>query len=314
MLTEAPEMIGRFEVHRTPAGDVVYKEVTEDAHHYFGEIKPSPDSKGGYARVDTSRLTGVSTAAKFLDGDSTRLQHWAAKCDQEGIARIVAADVEAGRSLDWLTDPAKIAARLKAEKASWKDVMSGRAEEGTNVHHHTVWKLATGQDADLADLSESERGFGQGVFDSFQTLQPRVRYAEQLTVDHGIRIAGTFDVLGDVEVRRFPDGVPAHLIGAEEISVLFDYKTRDAIHKTRLSDHVQLKIYDRANRTCGIGGSDAQASIIVTPDGRWKVYWCEATEGDAAAAITACHSGSGLSRRVSRLEREARSSREAVMA
>lgn len=314
MLTPSFQMVGRFEEHRLPNGEVVYKEVTEDGHYYFGEVKPSSSAKGGYARVESSRLTGASTAAQYLYSDSKGLQHWSAKCDQEGIARIVSSDLEAGRSLEWLRSQGSIAARLRAEKATWEHEMGRRAEEGTNVHHHTVWKLATGQDADLADLSAAERGFGQGVFASFLQLEPRVRYAEQLTVDHSCRIAGTFDLLAEVDVDRFPEGVPADLRRRESIVVLFDYKTRAAVHKTRLSDHVQLKIYERTNRTCELGASDAQASIVVTPTGEWKIYWCEATDGDAAAAITACRSGINLRRKVERAEREAASAREAVVA
>jgi hypothetical protein len=313
MLTSPPRQIGRFLELTTPNGDVVYKEVTGKGHHYFGEIKPSASSKGGYARVEESRLTGVSKASKYLDGDAKRLQHWSAKCDQEGIARIVCEDVEAGRDLDWLKSQETIAARLGAEKATWEDEMKRRAGEGTAVHHHTVWKLATEEHANLADLSDSERGFGQGVFGSWLQLEPRVLYAEQLTVDHSVRVAGTFDLLAEIDVHRFPHGVPADLIARQSIRVLIDYKTRAALHKTRLSDHVQLKIYERANRSCGIGASDAQASIIVAPDGTWKLYWCEATDGDAAAAINSCHSGSSLNRRVERASREAKAVPEAVV-
>jgi len=327
MLTAPPEKIGRFEAHATPDGSVVYKEQRGDNHYYHAEIKPSRTAKGGYSYVKGTTLTGVSSVSKFLDGDPTRLMHWSAKMDQSGIARIIAGQIERGETglddINWLATPDGVANRLREKEATWEHERDRRADQGTNVHHYTVWRLATGQDADLADLSEVERGFGQGVFASFLKLGllDRVVYAEQLTVSHANRIAGTFDVLAeDVEIEAVmdhlinPDAVPAEVVEKGLVRLLADYKTRDAAGKVRKSDHVQLQGYEDCNRSCGIGDTDGQVVIVVLPDGTFEPYWCEATPGSWAAAVNACRSGKPLDSRMAALSKRAKAAREAVVA
>jgi hypothetical protein len=322
MLTAPPEKIGRFEKLSTPNGDVVYKERRGDNHYYHAEVKESRTAKGGYSYVKGSTLTGVSTAAKFLDGDPTGLMHWSAKMDQQGIARIASADLDAGRSLDWLRSQETVSERLRAEEATWEHERDRRADQGTNIHHHTVWKLATGEGADLRDLSEAERGFGQAVFASFLALDlhDKVTYAEQLTVAHDKRMAGTFDLLADeVEVALLmehlvnPEDVPADLADARTLRLLADYKTRDDAGKVRLSDFVQLVGYEDCNRQCGIGASDGRLVIVVLPDGSFEIYWGTATMADWAAAVNACHSGRPIRSQISALCKKAKTAREAVV-
>lgn len=322
MLTQAPEKIGRFEVHTLPDGSVVYKEIRGENHYYHAEIKPSKSAEGGYSFVKGSTLTGVSTASKYLDGDPGGLMHWAARMDQSGVARIASADMKAGRSLDWLCSQETIEDRLRAERATWEHERDRRADQGTNVHHDTVWKLATGQDTTLANLTDAERGFGQGVFASFEDLGllDRVVCAEKVTVDHASRIAGTFDVLAEgVEVEALmrqlvnPRAVPEEIVERESIRLLADYKTRDAAGKIRKSDHLQLQGYEACNRACGIGESDGQVVIIVLPDGTYEVYWCEADYAQWAASVTACHSGRPLDSRIRAMSQAAKVAREAVV-
>lgn len=321
MLTEAPKVIGRFEEHRAPNGEVVY--LDPGPHRYYGEIKPSKSAEGGYSYTRSSALTGVSTAAKFLDGDPTGLMHWAAWRDQDGIARIASLDLDNGYSLDWLRSQESISARLREEEATWEHERDRRAEQGTNVHHETVWKLATGEDASLADLSEAERGFGRGVFSSFLDLglRGKVKYAEQLTVAHDKGIAGTFDLFAEgVETEKVltrlvnPDKVPDEIAELDHLTLLADYKTRDAAGKVRVSDHVQLAGYEDCNRACGIGESDGRVVIVVLPEGSYEIYWGEATYGQWAASVNACLSSKPLNSAVEAQKRTAKKAREAVPA
>ncbi len=318
MLTPEPEMVGRFEKLDAPNGDVVYKEDRGDKHYYHAEIKPSKSATGGYSFVKGSTLTGVSTAAKFLDGDPGALMHWAAERDQDGIARIVSADLDNGRSLDWLRSQGSIKARLHEEEATWEHERDRRADQGTTVHKEAVWKLATGQEATLADVSDVERGFAQGVFASFHDLglRGKVKYAEQMTVAHDKKIAGTFDVwaegvdAGAVLSRLAnPKAVPEDVAKLGTVRLLADYKTRDGVGKARRSDHVQLQGYEDCNKTCGIGESDAQIVIIVLPDGSYELFWCEATYGQWAAAVNACLSSKPLG---SKVEKTARAIKKAA--
>jgi hypothetical protein len=323
-MLNAPEMVGRFQKHVAPNGDVVFKEIRGENHYYWSEVKPNSSSEGGYSYIQTSGLTGVSTASKFLDGDPGGLMHWAAERDQDGIARTVSADMEAGYSLDWLCSQETIKARLYAEEATWEHERNRRADQGTNVHHEAVWKLATGEDASLADVSEAERGFARGVFRSFLDLglRGKVRYAEQLTVDFTKtpKIAGTFDLLAeDVETERLLPRlinikqVPAEIAERPTLRLLADYKTRDGAGKVRKSDHLQLQGYEQCNLACGIGASNGRVVIIVLPDGSYELYWGEATEGQWNAAVNACGQSKPLTKRVEALSKAAKTAREAVV-
>lgn len=321
MLSE-PTMVGRFEEHTLPNGEVLYKEHRGDNHYYHAEIKPSKSAKGGYSFVKGSTLTGVTTAAKHLDGDATGLMHWAAEHDQKGVARIASADLDAGFSLDWLRSQETIKERLVAEAATWEHERDRRSDQGTNVHHETVWKLATGQDASLSDLADDERGFGQAVFRSFQTLglRGKVRHAEQVTADLSNGIAGTFDVwAAEVEVARLAcpnvrGSLPEAIRGLDTFRLLADYKTRDRSGKVRKSDHAQVRGYEYCNSTCGIEESDAQAVILALPDGEWELYWCDAERGDWLASMNACRAGKQVDSRMRATAKVEKEAAEAVLA
>lgn len=321
MLSE-PRMVGRFEEHTLPNGEVLYKEQRGDNHYYHAELKASSSAKGGYSFVKTSTLTGVTTAAKHLDGDPGGLMHWAAERDQDGVARIVTADMDAGRSLDWLRSQDLIKARLHEEEATWEHERDRRAEQGTNVHHETVWKLATGQGANLKSLTDEERGFGQAVFRSFSALGllGKVRHAEQVTADLSNGIAGTFDVwAGEVQVGRLDcpnvrGPIPEAIRSRDTFRLLADYKTRDRSGKVRKSDHAQIRGYEYCNRTCGIESSDAQAVILALPDGEWELYWCDAERGDWLASMNACRAGKQVDSRMRATAKAAKEAAEAVPA
>jgi hypothetical protein len=323
MLELPRKEIGRFEEFTLPNGEAVYKEQRGDKHYYHAEIKPSKSATGGYSFIKGTTLTGVSTASKYLNGDPGGLMHWAAERDQDGVARIAAADMDAGLSLHWLRTQESISARLHEEEATWEHERDRRADQGTNVHKETVWKLATGQEATLADVSDVERGFSQGVFRSFQALglRGKVKHAEQVTVAHDKRIAGTFDVWAEgVETARVlaclknPEKVPDEVKRLESLRLLADYKTRDGVGKIRISDHVQLQGYEDCNRACGIGPSDGQVVIIVLPDGSYEIFWCIATYGQWVAALNGCHSGKQVGREVEAMARAAKKAKALVAA
>lgn len=314
-----PEMVGRFERHKLPDGSVVYKEHRGDNHYYHAEVKESRSAEGGYSYVKGSTLTGVSTASKYLDGDPGGLMHWSARLNMAGVARIASSDMEAGASLGWLRSPESIEARLRDEEATWEHERDRRADQGTNVHHESVWKLASGQEATLANVSDAERGFSRGVFTSFRDLGllGKVTHAEQVTVAFDKQVGGTFDLLAeDVEVDRLlarvvnGSAVPPEIAKRDTIRLLADYKTRDGIGKVRKSDYLQLQGYEDCNCSCGIGGSDGQVVIIVLPDGTFEVYWCEATYGQWVAARNSCFSAKPLDSRIRKMKEAAKTARD----
>jgi hypothetical protein len=289
MLSE-PKRVGRFEEHTLPNGEVVYFE--PEKHQYFGEIKESKSANGGYSFVRSSRLTGVSTIAKYLDANADPLMHWAAKLDQIGVAELASQAIDAGGDLTWLCSQESIRAALYEAEATWTHVRDRAAVRGTNVHERIFLALATGTEPpSLANLSEEERGYGQAAFAWWRDRQPEPIAAEQVTVDHARDFAGRFDLLATVSGSRD----------------LFDAKTRET-GKVRKSDHVQLVGYDTSNVACGLGAADRKFALILMPDGTYREEECVATEADFNSALLACRSGKHLDKRM----REAAKSREAV--
>lgn len=306
MIEDGRRQIGRFEEVTLPNGEVVYY---EDKHHaYYGEIKENPKSDGGYSFVRASRLTGVSTIAKFLDPNADPLMHWAAKLDQVGIAELAAQAIDAGGDLTWLREQRTIGEALREAELTWTHVRDKRATEGTNVHERIFLALATGREApSLAALTEEERGYGQAAMRWWRERRPEPVAAEQVTVDHSNGFAGRFDLLATVDASDF-EHVPESIHGGG-FTVLVDAKTREK-GKVRKSDHVQLPGYEVANRACGIGASDVQMVLILMPDGTYREEWCVGTDADFYSALNSCHSGKHLEKRM----RDASKAREAVVA
>lgn len=279
MLTE-PTMVGRFEAHILPDGSTVYYE--PEKHGYYGELKESKSAKGGYSFVRDSRLTGVSTIAKYLDANVDPLMHWAAKLDQIGIAELASQAIESGADLAWLCSQERIRAALYEAEATWTHVRDRAAVRGTNVHERIFAALATGTEPpSLSDLSEEERGYGQAVFAWWRDRKPEAEAAEQVTVSHAKRVAGRFDFLGTVEGAR----------------TLVDAKTRER-GAARKSDHVQLAGYEAVNVDCGLGETERQVALILMPDGTYREEEGVATAADFAAALVACQTGKSIDKRM----------------
>lgn len=293
MLNPEPKMVGRFEEVALPNGEVVYFE--PEKHQYFGEIKESARSKGGYSFVQSTRLTGVSTIAKFLDPNADPLMHWATKLDQIGIAELASQALDAGADLAWLREQRTIIEALRDAERTWTHVRDRAAERGTNVHERIFLALATGREApSLAALSEEERRYGQAAMKWWRDRQPDPIAAEQVTVDHANRFAGRFDLLAQVDASDF-DHVPEGIAGT--FKVLVDAKTREK-GKDRKSDHVQLPGYEVANVACDIGASDARLILLLMPDGNYREVWCAGTEADFYSALNASQSGKHLEKRM----------------
>jgi hypothetical protein len=290
MLATERELVGRFEAHTLLNGEVVYFE--PEKHQYFGEIKESKSEEGGYSFVRSSRLTGVSTIAKYLDADVDPLLWWASKLDQTGIAELASQAIASGADLTWLCEQRTIAEALRDAQRTWAQVRDREAQEGTDVHERIIFMLATGTEPpSLANLSEEARGYGQAAFAWWRDRQPEPVAAEQVTASHGKGFAGRFDLLADCDGER----------------VLFDAKTRTK-GKVRRSDFVQLAGYEVSNFDCGIGTSDRQVALILMPDGTYREEEGVATEADFYAALTACQSGEHLDKRM----REAEKAKEAM--
>lgn len=291
MLTAEARMVGRFEQHVLPDRSVVYYE--PEKHGYFGEVNPSKTAKGGYSFVRDSRLTGVSTIAKFLDPDPEPLMHWAAKLDRVGVAELAVESLDEGADdLGWLRSEGSISHKLREAEATWAHVRNRAAMRGTNVHERVFLALATGTTPpSLADLSDEERGYGQAAFAWWRDRRPEPLAAEQVTISHTLGVAGRFDLLA----------------GIGDDVTLVDAKTREK-PRTYASDHVQLAGYEALNTECGVGSSDRRIVLVLLPDGTYQEFEGCGEAADFNAAVLASKAGKNLERRM----RDAGKTREAV--
>jgi hypothetical protein len=291
MPASSPTQVGRFEAHELPDGGTVYFE--PKAHAYYGEIKENSNSEGGYSYVQSSRLPGISTIAKHLDGGVEGLLYWAVKLDQFGIAKLAAKAIEDGHSLDWLLAQDSIRRELEGAGLAWTDIRDQAAERG-NLAHALQVEIFTGGQPTLAAFPDDQRPYGQALFKWVRDRAPRPIAVEQVTADLSIGVAGTFDLMAEVDPDRF-DSLPFEI--DRPFTILSDAKSREK-GKDRRSDHVQLAGYERANRACGIDATDYRLVLLLLPDGSYREQWCVATDADFAAALTAHNQGKALEKRM----------------
>ena len=154
-----------FEQHVVPSGAVCYY---RDADHtYWRGIEPKKkrDPEGEWKGC--GRLTGVSTASSPFDFNPDNLMRWAARTNGIGVAQLVNMILEAGEgveSFEWLRTAESIWTTLTEQGLTYADVRDARAEEGTNVHKHALYALATGKPVpDYHELTDAEQGYGSGV-------------------------------------------------------------------------------------------------------------------------------------------------------
>jgi len=273
-----PDLVGRFEKHRTPDGSEVYFD--PGPHAYFAEIKQKPD--GTYSYVRESRLTGVSTPVKALDTNADPLLWWATKLDQTGISELADRTLSSGGDYGWLLSQESIAAALREAELTWSHVRDRAATRGTNVHELIF--LALAQDKrppSLERLDGDERGYGQAAMRWWRDNDPTPLYAEQVTLCHTHGVAGRFDLLCEIDGER----------------VLIDAKTRES-GADRKGDHAQLAGYEMCNQACGIGSSDRQLALILKPDGTYSECEGLAEKADFLSALEAYRRGGALDKRM----------------
>lgn len=280
------ERVGRFEKHTLPDGSSIFFD--PQPHRYYGEVHPSKSAAGGYAFVRDSSLIGVSTPTKCLDTNVDPLLYWSAKLDQVGIAQLASLCLDDGSDLDWLRDQRSIAAALRDAELTWDKVRDRTAVRGTAIHERIFHALATGErPPSLSDVSAEDRGYGQAAMKWWMKRQPKPLFAEQVTYCAEHRLAGRFDLLCEIEGHG---------------RVLVDAKTREK-GAVRRSDHVQLPGYELCNVSCGIGPSDLQLALILTPWGDFIESWCQGTQGDFLAALDAYRRGNALEKRIKAAEK-----------
>lgn len=290
MITTHTETLdGRFEKHVLADGAEIFYE--DRYHQYHTDVYQNPKGSWSYRR--DSKLLGISTIAKFLEGGNVDgLLHWSAKLERTGIAELVtknAEDIAAGYFPDWLYDESSIKDALKAANLTWLDIRDRAAKRGTAVHEDIFNALATGDTPpSLEVLTEEERAFGQAAFAWWRDRRPVPVAAECVTADVESGFAGRFDLLADVDGER----------------LLIDVKTREK-PKSRKSDHIQLSGYEAANKACGLPPSDRRLVLVFTPDGRYHEFTGEATADHFSDALSAAKASRTLDQRLKEVARAA---------
>ena len=291
-----------FEQHVVPSGAVCYY---RDADHtYWRGIEPKKkrDPEGEWKGC--GRLTGVSTASSPFDFNPDNLMRWAARTNGIGVAQLVNMILEAGEgveSFEWLRTAESIWTTLTEQGLTYADVRDARAEEGTNVHKHALYALATGKPVpDYHELTDAEQGYGSGVAAFWLEHFPEPLDAETVVMDLGLGVAGRLDLRARLRARCGRPACPCQALRRNGIA-LIDAKTSGYIPNKH---HVQIAGYEHCARVSGLGISDAEWILQVDAEGGWELIPVRASARDFELAVD-------VYRRSARIAKEAKADRKA---
>lgn len=283
--------IGDAEIYSLPSGlQVAYR---DRDHSYWQNAVALTD---GTARC-AGRLTGVSTIVSPFDWRPDGLMKWAAFRNLIGVSALAAEglsqdDLEDMRaSLRWLTSPESIESGLFDARLHFTQTRDEAAARGTNVHKHALHALATGEPVPRrAELTDEEWGYARGVIAFWHDCEPEPIYAEQVVGDPSIGVAGRFDLTCDLTY-----------LGVRH-RALVDAKTSGYLPTKH---HVQLAGYEHCSRVSGLGETEVQLILQVTPDGGYDLLPSCGTTDDFLAAVD-------LYRRAARIGRDFNALRKAA--
>lgn len=294
-----------FERCEVPSGAVCY--YRDSDHSYWRTIEPrrkrDPEGewKGG------GRLTGVSTVSSPFDFNPDNLMRWAARTNGIGIAQLVNAAIEEDDpdppQIDWLRSHETIWTVLTEQGLTYADVRDARAEEGTNVHKHALYALATGKPVpDYHELTEAEQGYGAGVADFWLEHFPDPLSAETVVMDLELGVAGRLDLRTRLRARCGRSECACHTLPKNGIAML-DAKTSGFIPNKH---HVQIAGYEKCARVSGLGESDAQWILQVDAEGGWELIPVRATARHFDLAVEVYRGSADISKaaKADRKERE----------
>ena len=273
----------------------------EPKHDYYRarEAKKKKDGSGYLAKdadnVDgwcrSTRLTGVTTAAKALDIDPSRLLNWAAKTQCIGVADLASAILNSTGpedlldALSWLETQESIWDALEESELTFENVRDRAGVEGTNVHMTVFHALATGAAVpDFDSLSERERGLGQAVVAAWLDHDPDPKLAEQVVYSEKLGVAGRLDFFGRLRSRCANEACPCHEIDLRQAGVM-DLKTGNYLGAAA---HAQVGGgYPRLLSDSGFGEAKWALFLKVHDDGTYDLVRAHGTpEGFEGAVST----------------------------
>lgn len=304
-----------FAEHVMPNGAVCF--YRDSDHSYWPSIKPKskkPDAEWSGCKP---QLTGVSTVSGPFDFQPDNLMRWSARTNGIGIA-LLAADALALEDADdiktalaWLEDHTTIWKALQEAGLTYEDLREQRADEGTNVHKHALYALASGKAVpDYDEMTAVEHGYAQGVAAFWLEHDPLPLQAEQVVIDLGLGVAGRFDLRARLRARCGRPKCPCQsmLLLAEGETpptpgaglFMADAKTSGFIPTKH---HVQVAGYEHCASVSGLGETEAQWILQVDPAGGWELIPCRANAEDFAIATYAY-------RRSARIAKDAKNDRK----
>lgn len=178
--TRDTESFGDIDQITFPNGTQVY--YRDRDHSYWREAKRKGDGWSG-----SGRLTGVTTLCAPYDFRPDSLLRWVERLTLDGVVRGFN-----GQRVP--SDPHILRQMLENKELRWEQIRDAAGQRGTNAHEIVFHKLALGEDPDLAELPEDQRGFGQGVFRWWLEREPEITHAEQVVASLTHGYAGTLDL------------------------------------------------------------------------------------------------------------------------
>lgn len=264
---------GRFEKHVLPSGEEVFYD--DGRHAYFSRVEER--SGGKWVGPADARLPSPSAIGKMLDTNTEPLMRWAAKQTCEGVVRL--GHVPDSGAVLWDA--------LTASRLTYSDLRDQRAKEGIAVHVQVLEALAgDGPVPSLADVSDEERGYAQGVFKFWHEHEPVPIVSEQVVYSPEHGFAGRFDLLALLDDQR----------------VLVDLKTSKWIGN---GAHTQLAGYVGAAIESGFGPIDEALVLQVSADGSYRLHPCGADYEDFLDALAGYRAAKRVSKRSRELLKEA---------
>lgn len=235
------EMRGDFEVHELPSGVTVY--YRDSQHAYFDRIEERKE--GEWVGPKDARLPSPSAVGDVFSLNKARMMSNAA----------------ARAGLEWF---------VRKDK---------RAEEGTNVHQHVLEILAAGDRIpSLADVSEAERGYAQGVIAWWSDRLPDPIVSEQVVYSAEHRFAGRVDLIATINGRRTAVDLKTGFVGE--------------------GAHAQLAGYELAADESGFGPIEATLILKVFENGTYAEYEGLAVPEDFIDALKVYRRGKALDKGV----------------
>ena len=223
------------------------------------------DWRAYYLTPSDGKRTRLPSVSTVLDAILPKpgLPPWAEARGIEGAVRAI----QAGHLLAEC-DPAEAVAAVRRHKLGADRARDEAASRGISVHDLLREFMETGSPPRLADHPVEYHGYIAGLSKWLIHAKPEPVAVEEMVVNPEQGYAGRTDLVATVGGSR----------------TRYDLKTQErcGIYE---SAHVQVKLYDRAARSCGDEPADLLKVVVVAADGEYREMACAADDATVDAAL-----------------------------